>query len=131
MALEQSQPVLHTADVISSSAIFVTWLSAFFGVVPVIAAVVVSVAGAIYYALAIYYHPAVKDYFRHRAEGRVLKHKIKLLKAQIQLAKSDSMDAEFWHKMTIDSQNTLREIQEHIDARRADRRFKSNPGEKS
>jgi hypothetical protein len=127
MALEQSPSALHASDVVSSSAIFFTWLTAFFGLVPVFAAVVVSFAGAIYYFLAIYHHPAVRDWVQHRAEEKVLKNKVKLLKAQLALSQEDNMDREFWRKVATETEGTLKEIQEHLDARRRNFRPKSTP----
>jgi hypothetical protein len=113
MALEQAPPVLHTVDVVSSGAIFFTWASAFFGLVPVFAAVIVSVAGAVYYFLAIFNHPAVRAWFRDRRERRIIRYKTKLLKLQLDMVRHANGDIEFWQRTADESAKILAELKAH------------------
>ena len=121
---------LHTSDVVSASAVFITWVSAFFGWLPVAAAVLVSLVGAAYYVLSIYTHPVVKEWYRRRRMAHIIRSKIKVLNYQLQLAREGS-DAEFWRKISGETKATLGEIQEHIAMHRANGNSRSNRGEKS
>ena len=127
MIQDQPPAVVHTLDVVSSSTIILAWVTAFVGFLPVAAAVAVSIAGVVYYALAIYSHPAVRDWYHNRCARKVLKQKIALLRAQLALSKHDALDREFWHKIANETQITLGEIREHIDESVYKRGTKSKP----
>jgi hypothetical protein len=118
---DQQAPIVHTVDVISSSTIILTWATVVIGFLPVAAAVAVSIAGVVYYVLAIYSHPAMRDWYHRRCERKVLKKKISLLKAQLLLSKYGALDQAFWDRAVNETQITLAEIRDHIDGTKSRR----------
>lgn len=111
--MAQTSPPLSSIDVASTTAIFFTWMAAAVGWFPTIAAVIVSLAGTIYYFLHIFSHPTVVRWLNERREKRIIKEKTKLLSMQLKMAREANGDKEFWETVSAETNKVLAELQQH------------------
>jgi len=112
---------LHTTppatEVVSGVAIIGTWVSSFFGYLPIAAAIVVSLAGTIYYILVISTHPEVRRWLSHRRERKIIRLKGRLLVQQLAMVRSaGGADRVFWETVATESTRVLDELKVHAAA---------------